>query len=133
MRASLARMGNYIEDVLDEDCGPPPLALAFAWTFFGSNEFAGAGMLTGPALTFNLIRIVVATYVITNWICPSQLSTAMVSNDQIECSGGALRTGERFTLNLRFNRNPPSGVGGQLWVRLADTGKLMGPYTITGP
>jgi hypothetical protein len=70
-------------------------------------------------------------FTITNRLCPTQLPIALVSGNRIDCSGGTLTTNEPFKLNLQTMPVPPAGIGGNLFGNV--DGKLVGPFTITGP
>jgi hypothetical protein len=111
---------------------PPTLGATFAWHAFSSNEVAGVGQFTGPATTFQAIRVVLpGNFAITNHLCPSQLPNATISGNSIDCGGGTLQTGQSFTLNLQTAPNPPTGIGGQLYGEAGGT--FLGPFPITGP
>ena len=112
---------------------PPAVVGTFAWHFFSSNEIAGAGQFTGPATTFNGVRIVLPSgFVITNHICPSQLPNSAISGNTIACGGGTLTVGQPFALNLQTSPFPTPGMGGQLF-GIGTEGAVSGPFTIQGP
>ena len=73
---------------------------------------------------------------VTNYLCPSQLPVAAVEttnapNDTLACSGGSLALEERFSMNIRMNPPPTSGMGGQIFGQ--QDGSFKGPFAITGP
>jgi hypothetical protein len=54
-----------------------------------------------------------------------------VSGNTVDFTGGTLKTGEDFQLNLRMTPTP--GMGGVAYGRVVGTTTWQGPYTITGP
>jgi hypothetical protein len=54
-----------------------------------------------------------------------------VTGHTLDCGGGTLRMGERFTLNIQTSPVPPSGMGGQMYGYVG--GSAVGTFTITGP
>ena len=121
-----------VKGLLDK-CAPPPTVNAlFSWSPFSSNEVAGSGQFTGPPTTFSDVRVVLpGTFTITNHLCPGPLPNAIISGNRIDCNGGALSTGQTFTLNLQTSPFPSAGMGGQLFG--ISNGTVLGPFTITGP
>jgi len=137
VKAALGKFRSTVQGLYDK-CPPPPSPPAavvgtFAWSFFGTNEVAGSGVFTGPATTFNGVRVVLPSgIVITNYICPGQLPSATISSNTISCGGGTLTTGQTFTLNVQTSPFPTAGMGGQLF-GIGTAGAVSGPFTITGP
>lgn len=112
---------------------PPAVLGTLAWHFFSSNEVAGSGVFTGPATSFNSVRIVLPSgFVITDHLCPSQLPNVAISGNTIACGGGTLAVGQPFTLNLQTSPFPTPGMSGQLF-GIGTEGAVSGPFTITGP
>ena len=137
VKAALGKFRSTVQGLYDKcppPAPPPPAVLGtLALHFFSSNEVTGTGQFTGPATTFNSIRVVLPTpFVITNYICPGQLPNAAVSGGTIACGGGTLTTGQTFTLNLQTSPVPTPNMGGQLF-GIGTEGAVSGPFTITGP
>ncbi|MGZ4440204.1 MAG: hypothetical protein ACXVZN_07550 [Gaiellaceae bacterium] len=137
VKAALGRFRNTVQGLFDKcppPVTPPPAVVGtLAWHFFSSNEVAGSGQFTGPATTFNGIRIVLPTgFVITNHICPSQLPNSAISGNTIACGGGTLTVGQPFALNLQTSPFPTPGMGGQLF-GIGTEGAVSGPFPISGP
>lgn len=134
VRQALAKFRDTVKSLFAK-CAPPAapaVSAVFAWSFFDPQEVAGAGHFTGPATTFNGIKVVLpSNFNITNHLCPGQLPHATITGNVIVCDGGTLSTGQNFTLNLQTSPFPTTGMGGQLFGETP--GGPLGPFTITGP
>ncbi len=133
VRQALSAFRGTVQKLYDK-CAPPPTPVkaVFAWSFFSTNEVAGAGHFTGPATTFSGVKVVLPSgFVITNHLCPNELPSATISGNTISCGGGTLSTGQPFALNLQTSPFPTTGMGGLLFGESG--GNELGPFGITGP
>jgi hypothetical protein len=151
---ALGDLLNEVNAIIAEECGPPPevvfvLRGFMAFTLFGPGEvMASDAYFTRQQVTaaqspglITAFRIVLppdgsTNRQVTNYLCPSQLPVASVEttntpNDTLACSGGGLALDERFSVNIRMNPPPTSGMGGQLFGQ--QDGTFKGPFAITGP
>ena len=131
VRQALGAFRATVQKLYDR-CPPPQVRAVFAWSFFSTNEVAGAGRFTGPATTLSDVRVVLPSGIeITDHLCPTQLPNSTIAGNSITCDGGTLSVGQSFTLNLQTSPFPTAGMGGQLFG--GGPGGEVGPFTITGP
>lgn len=144
---ALAQLYHY----LGSSSTPPPLfriGLDGNWAFFGSEELTFVGSFTslflGPVdarRAISAIRVVLppdgsTPRAVTNYICPDQLPTALITtttaaHDTLMCSGGSLPLNQQFTLNVQTSPLPSSGMGGRLFAQQGTT--TLPPFSFGGP
>jgi hypothetical protein len=143
-----------VDGIIEDECGPPQqvvfvLEAIVRFALFGVNEVQAsdayfmrrqitAAQTTSP---ITAIRVVLppdgsTNRQVTSYLCPNQLPVAAVEttnapNDTLACSGGSLALEERFSMNIRMNPPPTTGMGGQIFGQ--QDGSFKGPFAITGP
>jgi hypothetical protein len=145
---------DEVADIIDEECGPPPEAVfvleaIVRYTLFGPGEVRASDAYfmrrqVTPAQTtspITAIRVVLppdgsTNRQVTNFLCPTQLPNGAIETtnslyDTLACSGGSLALEERFSMNIRMNPPPTTGMGGQIFGQ--QDGSFKGPFAITGP